>query len=194
MKYQFIEDVRELLELPFMFAELPHETKNTVHSCSFFDQACYAIGNNIGDTGMNIGAKASTYCLIKGLSAVYFHNYGKPIDPDNYVSIFLKYHDKCIKNNMEITSYAIKFENNAIFYFQDKDPKYLSTISLSKTVQIFRDYLALKEKKYKEPTVEQFYENEKRIKELEAQLANIKEDNEKLKTKNKQISKVISGM
>ena len=194
MKYQFIEDVRELLELPFAFAEIPHKTKNTVNSCSFFNQACYAIGNNIDDIEKNIGGKTLIYCLIKGLSAVYFHNYGNPIDPDNYVSIFLKYHDKSIRNNLEITSYAIKFENNAIFYFQDKNPKYFSTISLSKTIQIFRDYLALKEKKYKEPTVEQFYENEKRIKELEAQLANIKEDNEKLKTKNKQISEVISGM
>ena len=193
MKYQFMNDVQELLELPFVFAEIPRRNK-TAGDYSFFDQACSTIGNNIEMNDTNAGGKAMKYCLIKGLQNVYLHRVGKVVDQDNYVSIFLKYYDRCIENDVKIGCISISFGKDATFFFQNSKPKILSTISLSKTVQIFRDYLALKEKKIKEPTIEQFCENEKRMKELEAQLATLKEENEKLKIKNNKISKVISGM
>ena len=183
--------IEELLFVPFTFVE--NIGYDWVKSTCFFEEVRVSLPKR--DFGM--AHSILIWLLVEALETVcehYFDDEDETIDKYNHVSNFLKILTKHKSFSDKSVIIPVPIGKYKFFEFTEYKLGSLTDISLTEVVQIFRDYLALKEKKIKEPTIEQFCENEKRMKELEAQLATLKEENEKLKIKNNQISKIISEM
>jgi hypothetical protein len=173
--------LEELLIAPFAVVENIYYGEE--ESNDFFDEARYSISKR------NLGTVQSilAFLLVEALETVYEHDFDDEdciVDENNCVSKFLKILSKHKSFGNRLATITVPIRKYKAFKFTEHIVESLSDISLTKVVQIFKEYLALVEKT----------DPQKSVEELEKEIEELKNENSYLKEKQKNISNIVSEL